>query len=374
MAFGLFAASFFILFAGTGGALAQAAATSGSLTPAAGAATVGIIAGTAGSTGVRVASDLSRLLDENDHRVIPIIGKGSVQDIDDLLTLKAADIAILQSDVMARALAHGRPGLQPQLKYIAKLYSEEFYVLSRMQHLCLADLNGRRVNFGPKGSGAAITAEAVFEANDISPKAQYLEHEDAIERLKRGELDALVYVGSKESRAFDGVSHKDRVHFLDAEYLPALQVNYLPAIIRPEDYPNLVAPDESVGTIGVSYVMAVNARPRPPERLRAVSRFVQRFLGSYRKLNSTGFSAKWAEVNLRAPVKGWQRFEPAETWLAANAGPQAGAEPQQSAARMKTMLQRFVENQKSASADQEEFFNSFVLWYRENGAQAPQQW
>ncbi len=240
-----------------------------------------------------------------------------------------------------------------------------------MQYLCLADLNGRRVNFGPKGSGAAITAEAVFEASNIAPQALDLEHEDAIERLKRGEIDALVYVGSKESRAFDGISHKDRVHFLDAEYLPALQVNYLPAIIRPEDYPNLVAPDESVGTIGVPYVMAVNGRPQQPERLKAMSLFVERFLDSFGKLKGTGFSAKWAEVNLRARVKGGQKVRAAEAWLAANAELQAGAAPQQIATRMKTMLRKFVENRKSASIDQEEFFNSFVLWYRDNGVRTP---
>jgi TRAP transporter TAXI family solute receptor len=370
MTLGLLAASLFILFAGAGGIMAQSQAAAGSLAQPAGASTVGIIADGVDSTGIRIASDLSRLLDGNDLRVIPILGKGSVQDINDLLALKSADIAIVQSDVMARSLADGQPGI----KYIAKLYSEDFHVLSRMQFLCLADLNGRRVNFGPKGSGPAVTAEAVFEANNISPAALYLEHGEAIERLKRGELDALVYVSGKPSHAFDGISHKDKVHFLDVEYLPALQVNYLPAIITPEDYPNLVAPNESVGTIGVSYVMAVYGRNRQPERYKVMSRFVERFLSSYGRLNAAGFSPRWAEVNLRAPVKGWQRFEAAEDWLAASAQPAAEAAPQMVAARMKTMLRKFVESRKSASSDQEEFFNQFVLWYREYGVQTPQQW
>lgn len=374
MTFGLLAASLFILFAGAGGTMAQSQAAPGSLAQSAGASTVGIIAGGVDSTGLRIASDLSRLLDGNGLRVIPILGKGSVQDINDLLALKSADIAIVQSDVMARALADGQPSMQSHVKYIAKLYSEDFHVLSRMQFLCLADLNGRRVSFGPKGSGPAITAEAVFEANNISPTALYLEHGEAIERLKRGELDALVYVSGKPSHAFDSISHKDKVHFLDVEYLPALQVNYLPAIITPEDYPNLVAPSESVGTIGVSYVMAVHGRSRQPERYKVMSRFVERFLSGYGKLNAAGFSPRWAEVNLRAPVKGMQRFEAAEDWLAANARPSAEVAPQAGAAQMKTMLQKFVESRKSASSDQEEFFNQFVLWYREYGVQTPQQW
>src|ERR1700747_3205464 len=140
------------------------------------------------------------------------------------MTLKAVDVAIVKSDVMARILKTNRqPGIQSRMQYIAKQYSEELHVLSRMQFLCLQDLTGRRVSFGPKDSGVAITAEAVFEANNIKADPLYLDHEDAIERLKRGEIDALVYVGGKPSHAFDKVTYKDHVHFLDVEYLPSLQ-------------------------------------------------------------------------------------------------------------------------------------------------------
>ncbi len=354
--------------------MAQAPATPASPAQQAASSTVGIIAGGADSTGVRIASDLSRLLDGNDLRIIPMIGKGSVQDINDLLTLKSADIAILPSDVMARAVTADRQsGMQSRIKYVAKLYSEEFHVLSRMQFMCLADLNGRRVSFGPQGSGPAVTAQAVFEANGISPEPLYLEREEAIERLKRGELDALVYVGGKPSHAFDSISHKDKVHFLDVEYLPPLQVNYLPAIITPEDYPNLVAPSESVATVGVSYVMAIHDQPPQSERFRVMSRFVEKFLSGFDRLKGPGFSPKWNEVNLRAPVKGWQRFEPAAESLAASAQPVPQLAPERPAAQMKTMLLKFVESQKGASSDQEELFNRFVLWYREYGVQAPQQ-
>jgi uncharacterized protein len=370
MTFRLLAASLFILFAGAGGAMAQSPASSQPAAPS----TVGIIAGGSDSTGVRIASDLSRLLDGIDLRVIPIVGKGSVQDINDLIALKAADIAIVQSDVMARTPSTDhQPGMQSRIKYVAKLYSEEFHVLSRMQFMCLADLGGRRVSFGPKDGGPAVTAEAVFAANGISPIPLYLEREEAIERLKRGELDALVDVGGKPSHAFDSISHKDKVHFLDVEYVPPLQANYLPAIITPEDYPNLVAPSESVATIGVSYVMAIHDQPPQSERFRVMSRFVEKFLSSAGRLKAAGFSPKWGEVNLRAPVKGWQRFEPAAQWLLASAQPAAESVPEQPAGMTKAMLLKFVESEKGASSDQEELFNRFVLWYREYGAQAPQQ-
>ncbi len=374
----LLAISLFILLFGTGGTRAQVAAkaqpavrSSQSVHPG----TVGVISGDVDSTGIRIASDLSRLLDNGSElRIIPIVGRGSVQNINDLLTLKAVDIAILQSDLMARYLkANNQSGIQSRMQYVAKLYSEEFHVLSRMQFLCLADLTNRRVSFGPKDSGVAITAETVFEANGIAVEPLYLDHEDALDRLKRGELDAVVYIGGKPSRAFDSVTHKDKVHFLDVDYLPALQGSYLPAIITSEDYPNLVATNESVATVGVSSVMAIHNWPPQSERFKVMTRFVEKFFADVEKLKTGSFSPKWREVNIREPVKGWQRFQPAERWLLSNAPAVAPAVAPQAAQQLKTMLQKFVESQKGSPSDQEELFNQFVRWYQQQGAQAAQQ-
>ena len=371
----LLATSVLILFSGIGTLWAQtpakpAPAPAQPAKAARAIGTVGIITGDVDGTGIRVASDLARVLDSgSDLRIIPIIGKGSTQNISDLLTLKAIDVAIVQSDVMTRFLKNNRqPGIQSRMQYIAKLYSEELHVLSRMQFMCLADLGSRRVSFGPKDSGAAITAEAVFETNGITLDPLYLDHEDAIERLKSGEIDALVYVGGKPSRAFDGITHKDKVHFLDVEYAAALQPNYLPAIITSEDYPNLVAPTESVATIGVSTVMAVHNWPPQSERFRVMTRFAENFFSEFDRFKGASFSPKWREVNIRAPLKNWQRFQPAERWLAANVLPKVQAAPPQAAQQLKSMLQKFVETQQGTSADQEELFNQFVRWYQQQSA------
>ena len=40
-----------------------------------------------------------------------------------------------------------------------------------------------------------------------------------------------------------------------------------------------------------------------------MSRFAEKFLSGFDRLKGPSFSPKWSEVNLHAPVKGWQRFE-----------------------------------------------------------------
>jgi TRAP transporter TAXI family solute receptor len=335
--------------------------------------TVGIITGGLDSTAIQIASDLSRAFDDGVNlRIVPIVGKGSLQNISDLLNLRGVDIAILQSDVMAYFKRTNRiPGLENRMRYVTKLYSEEFHVLARMQFMCLQDLAGRRVNFGPKDSGMAITAEAVFAAHNVSIQPVYLDHDIALERLKAGEIDALVFIGGKPSRGFDRISHKDRVHLLDVEYLPELQADYLPAIMTSEDYPDLIAPAENVSTIGVSAVMAINNWNPQTERFRVMQRFVERLFAGIDTLRREPYSPKWREVNVRAPVPGWERFQPADRWLIANAEERARpAVPAQTAQQLRSMLQKFVESQRGGSAsDREELFNQFVRWYQQQSGQ-----
>ena len=374
----LLAASLFVLSFAGDGALAQAPSRAVKAPPAAprpvkpalAIGTAGILAGDAGGTGLKMSADLARLLDNgNALRILPIAGKGSVQSLNDLRLLQAADIAIVQADSLAPLIKAGKQSAASRLQYIAKLHSEEFHILSRMQFLCLQDLTGRRVSFGPKDSGESITAEAVFAANNLTVDRLYLDHAEAVERLKRGELDALVHVGGKPSGALDTITHKDKVHFLDVDYAPGLQANYLPAVMTAEDYPNLIAPDESVGTIAVSMVMVVRTWPPQSERHRVLSRFTAGFFSAIDKLKTGSYSPKWRDVDIRAQVKGLQRSQPAEQWLVANA---AEARLPPADQQVKTLLQRFGESQRGGSAGREDLFNQFVRWYRKQIGQPSQ--
>src|SRR4051812_39286538 len=63
--------------------------------------TVTIISGTPAGTYLAVAYDMSAVLDDGDNlRVLAVAGRGSVQNVRDILNLRGIDMGIVQSDVM----------------------------------------------------------------------------------------------------------------------------------------------------------------------------------------------------------------------------------------------------------------------------------
>ena len=109
--------------------------------------TVTLMSGTIGGTYVQFGADLASVLDNGDDmRVLPIIGRGSVQSIADILFLKGVDLGILRADTLDYLERKGYTGkIRNQFAYITKLYNEEMHVIARRSIRSLADLNGRRV-------------------------------------------------------------------------------------------------------------------------------------------------------------------------------------------------------------------------------------
>lgn len=301
--------------AGLGGqALAQGVTpTLNALAARSNAGTVGIISGGPDGTYVRIAADLAAVLDDGDSlRVLPILGKGSLQNISDILVLRGVDIGIVQSDVLAYARREKLlPGLDSLIQYIAKLYDEEVHVLARPEIGRVEDLAGKPVNVDVRGSGTAMTASLVLDALKVPVDARYDPQDTALERLRRGDIAALVYVAGKPARLFGGIPAESGLKLLPVPASPSLMETYLPAEFRPADYPRLVPEGSTVETIAVGAVMAVYAWPAATERHRKVARFVEALTTRFASFLQPPRHPKWREVNLAAQVPGWTRFTPA---------------------------------------------------------------
>jgi TRAP-type uncharacterized transport system substrate-binding protein len=150
------------------------------------AGTVGIISGGVDGTYVRIASDLASVLDDGQTlRVLPILGKGSLRNLADILYLRGVDIGIVQSDVLAFVKQrHLFPGAEQNVQYIAKLYDEEVHVLARKDLIRIQDLSGQLVNVDLSGSGTAITASLLFSTLGISTRLTNFDQPSALEKTQ----------------------------------------------------------------------------------------------------------------------------------------------------------------------------------------------
>ncbi|CAO3402546.1 TAXI family TRAP transporter solute-binding subunit [Azospirillum palustre] len=322
--------------------------------------TVGIVSGGVEGTYVRIAADLASVLDDGDTlRVLPMLGKGSIQNLKDVVLLKGIDVGIVQSDVLAYAKRERLlPNLDRRIKYIAKLYNEELHILAGPDVTRIEDLAGRKVNVDVQGSGTSMTASLVFDMLGIRVEPQANDQALALEKLRKGEIAAMAYVAGKPTRLFRDLKAGDGLHFLSIPMSAALLDTYLPSRLTSADYDGLIAPGEQVDTVAVGAVMAVYGWERDLERHRKVARFVDAFFSKFDEFLKPPRHPKWKEVNLAADVPGWTRFEPAEQWLRQAS---AAKEPQTAAAR-KEEFRSFVEQRGVPPQQAEKLFEQFLLW------------
>jgi TRAP transporter TAXI family solute receptor len=330
--------------------------------------TVGVITGMEGGTYARTAADLT-ILDDGQLRVLPILGKGSLQNLADILYLRGVDIGFVQADALTYAKQHGMfNNLAQKIQYIAKLYDEEVHIVARKDIARLEDLNGQRVNVDVIGSGSAMTAEILLDALGIRAKVEHEKQVTGIQELKNGEIAAIIHVGGAPIPLLADVSGDTGIHLVTVPLTPALAQTYLPDQFTHDTYPSLVPAGATIPTIAVGDVMAVFAWQPHTERYNKVARFVDAFFSHFDEFQHPPRHPKWREVNLTAEVPGWVRFQPAQDWLAAHTT--AGNAPTATQAAFNSFLAQTnpAVNGKLSDANREALFQQFLAWSRQRSA------
>ncbi|HBK05347.1 MAG TPA: TRAP transporter substrate-binding protein [Acetobacteraceae bacterium] len=300
--------------------------------------TIGIMGGEIDGTFMRIATDLTSVLNSNELRMIPVVGKGSLQNIGDLLHLPGVDLALIASDALTYAQAnHLYPDDLSKVQYICKLYDNDVHVCARPEIQTLADLQGKPVNIDVDGAGTNLSSRAIFKILGITPDFRTDEPTIGQDKLRRGEIAANIYLGGKPIRLFVTAPAGSGLHFIPVPANEALEKVYLPGgQLTHADYPTLVPDGDAVETMGVGVTLAVFGWSPGSVRYRNVVAFVDAFFSKFPELLKPPHHPAWHNVNLAAAQPGWVRFPPAEAWLAAH---RPGATPTPAAAGADTQAQ-----------------------------------
>jgi TRAP-type uncharacterized transport system substrate-binding protein len=291
--------------------------------------------------------------------VLPIIGRGSVQSVADILFLKGVDVGIVRSDTLDYLEEKGYANnIKKQFAYITKLYNEEMHVVAPKTIHSLADLDGKKVAVDLPNGGTFVTSMRIFERLGVHPNYAFIEQRIAYEKLRKGEIDAVVAVQGKPSKITTTITDSN-LHLVPVRYVNSLPQDYLPTVLTSDDYPHLIENGERVDTIAVPAALAVYNWAPNGERYRRLARFVEAFFSKFAVLQQPPFHPKWKEVAVNAPLPGWSRFRPAQEWLDQNGNTLAGFD-------MRHKFDQFLSDDQVGSSatpkPNDDLFQQFLEW------------
>lgn len=314
---------------------------------------VTLLAGGLASTDARMASDISNVLDQDGGdipiRVVPLLGRGGIQNVKDLLFMKGVDMAIVSQGQLG-FLELQDPvfykDIRQNVQYITKLYNSEMQILSHRSVGSLLELSGKRVVLGKKLGATDMDARYVFAQLGIDIEVVNVDFSNGLDQLENNGVDAIVAFGGAPIEGFKALRDPSKFHFLSItpqtvglnQYFKITD-EYLPIKLTAKQYPNLIAKNKPVSTISSSVVLAIYKWKRSHKRYKKLSRFVQAFFTNLYGFDQRSRHPKWQEINIDAKVAGWSQFGAASEWLK-NRQKEIGQEI--SAGEMKIAMDAFV--------------------------------
>ena len=278
-----------------------------------------LMGGQPGATFNQLANDISVVVsDDKNLRVLSVEGGAAVQNLEDVLYLRNIDMALTTLEAMNYLKTSGGMGanVAQQLAYIAPLFPNPLQILARGGAKSIQDLNGTRVNFNNKGSATAQFVPKLFKTLGINVQEVYLPQGDALEKIRRGELDATVCSCPGTVPAFANVKPDSGLQFVTVPFEGATRSSYLPGKITSEDYPALIAKGDGVDTISASTVLISYNWQKGTVRYERTAKFIDAFFSKIYEFGKPPRSPLWKSVNVVASLPGWTRFAAADEWIA----------------------------------------------------------
>jgi TRAP-type uncharacterized transport system substrate-binding protein len=279
--------------------------------------TVTVITAPAGGATAIFGSDMARVLDNGELRVLPVIGKGPVRNVVDILYLKTIDMGMVTSDMPEfYKLQYKIPDVASRLRLIAKLYNNELHVIAPTSIKSIFDLEGKHIV--AQTDVGYYAAKVIFSRLNMHVTYDYwTDDAEAIQKIIDGEADAYITSTGKVFPLARAIKNEDRrLHLVPIPYDRRLQDLYVPSTLSGAEYPNLLEPDEKIETVASSVLLVTFNWPENSERYRRTAKFVDAFFSKINEFLKPPRHPKWAESSINVKISGWKRFKAADDWIA----------------------------------------------------------
>jgi hypothetical protein len=280
-----------------------------------------MVTGSEAGTYIQFGRQIADVAEKNGLEILVKESEGSIDNIKRLASSENAAFGIVQADVLgflARSESRQLQDIAKRLRLVFPFYSEEVHLFAQKDITSFADLEGKRLIIGAKGSGNWLTAVNLLKLTGVKPsEALNLSPSQGVAAVLAGKADAMIYVAGKPVKLFANLErlksdarHAERldaVHFVPLDD-PAMLEEYAASSISSADYPWY---DGEVPTIAVKAVLVSfdfsskknGYYRRRCEQLAVLGRSIRDNI-DYLRANG---HAKWREVRLDEDIGIWER-------------------------------------------------------------------
>jgi uncharacterized protein len=264
-----------------------------------------IATGPSGGTYIQFGQDIQKVAQKDGIQVEVLASQGSFENMVLLGDMKV-DLAIAQIDALgffAKVMKPQGINVFETIRVVLNLYPEEIHVLTNNSAInSFLQLQGKRVSFGPKNGGSALTGEALLEAYGMKVEPSYPDPRAALEELKKNQLDAMIFVGGAPVQMFKNLG--SGFHFVDLPRNEALEKIYNRKTLDRTLY-DWTIPTETYSVLSV--LMGRNTK----DQLYAqnVQKLILSILSNQDQLRASGHE-KWRYSGINNPLK-YYGYDPA---------------------------------------------------------------
>jgi uncharacterized protein len=257
-----------------------------------------IATGPSDGTYIQIARDIQGVSQKDGIKVEILATQGSFENMV-LLGDQKVDLAIAQFDALgffAKVMKPQGVNVFETIRVILNLYPEEIHVLTNNSGInSFLQLQGKRISFGPKNGGSALTGEVLLETYGMKVEKSYLDPKEALEGLRKKQLDAMIFVGGAPVPLFKNLGSGFR--FVDLPRDASLERTYDRKTLDRTLY------DWSIPTETYTVYSVLMGRDTKDQLyVQNIQRLILSVLSNQDQLKASGHE-KWKSSGINNPLK-----------------------------------------------------------------------
>lgn len=263
-----------------------------------------LVSGVSGGSYHQFANDIKSI----SPTVIVKTSKGSVDNLNQLITKPEVDATFLQYDVLLQQrLQDEEDGTNytENIRILLPLAREQIHLIARKDSKIkkLRRLRNKNVAIGTINQGTYVTSRLIKEITNTKWNDVPLAFDEVIEALENGEIDAFFFVGTAPVKAFTQLGENANVKLVPMQN-KRLDEIYETAIIPPGTYPWQT---EAVETYAVKSVLATNITDETEikrKNIKTILTDIKRKIGTLRAQGHP----KWKEIDFDYGKIDWPQY------------------------------------------------------------------